>query len=448
MFLERKAHTEKLMEFDSFKRIIKNQKSKSLIKTFLIFLGTASVIACLPWTQNIKSDGVVSSISPNQRPQQINSIIPGRIVKWYIQDGQKVNKGDTLLQINEIKDEYLDESLLERVDEQINSKNEAVSFYKQKAGTSNKQEDALSNALGFKMDQLNNKLKQYTLTVQSDSMAYLAAQNQLKISAEQQKRQQQLYNAGLKSLTELEQKQQYYQDAIAKKISSENKYYNSTNELLNIKLELSGAEQEYSEKISKVNGERFTALSQVSSAEGEIAKLKNQFQNYKQRQSFYTIIAPQSGQVMRTVKAGLGETVKDGETLMQIVPDDFEAAVEMFVSPLDMPLIALGQKVQLQFDGFPAIVFSGWPEASYGVFSGEVSAIDQSIDVSGNFKIWVKPDGKKPWPKQLKYGAGTKSIALLKDVPLIYELWRQLNGFPPEYYQQTANLGEAKKEKK
>lgn len=447
MFLERKTHTEKLMEFDSFKRIIKHQSTRSLLRTFLIFLGVALFVALLPWTQNIQSTGMVSSISPNERPQQINSIIPGRIVKWYIRDGQKVNKGDTLLQIAEVKEDYLDESLLQRVDEQIKAKSEAVEFYKQKAGTANQQEEALSTALVYKLEQLRNKLKQYTLTVESDSMAYVAAQNQLKISAEQQKRQQQLYDAGLKSLTELEQRQQYYQDALAKKISTENKYYNSKNELLNIKLELSTAEQEYREKISKTVGDRFTALSQVSSTEGEIAKLKNQFQNYKQRQEFYTIIAPQAGQVIRTVKAGLGETVKDGETLMEIVPQDFEAAVEMAISPLDMPLIAVGQQVQIQFDGFPAIVFSGWPKASYGIFIGKVVALDQSVDATGKFKAWVKPSGDKPWPKELRYGAGAKSIALLKDVPLIYELWRQINGFPPEYYQANTATN-TKKEKK
>ena len=25
-------------------------------------------------------------------------------------------------------------------------------------------------------------------------------------------------------------------------------------------------------------------------------------------------------------------------------------------------------------------------------------------------------------------------MMLLKDVPIWYELWRQINGFPPEYY--------------
>jgi hypothetical protein len=127
--------------------------------------------------------------------------------------------------------------------------------------------------------------------------------------------------------------------------------------------------------------------------------------------------------------------VKDGEMLMQIVPQVFEPAVEIFISPLNMPLIAKGQRVQLQFDGFPAIVFSGWPQASYGIFSGRIAAVDQSIATNGKFRVWVKPDPKeRPWPKEIKFGAGTKSIALLSDVPLIYELWRQLNGFPPEFY--------------
>ncbi|MBU2045546.1 MAG: HlyD family secretion protein, partial [Bacteroidetes bacterium] len=406
-------------------------------RNFLIGLAGLLCILFLPWTQNIQSKGNVASLNPDQRPQQINSIISGRIAKWYIQDGQKVNKGDTILKISEVKEDYLDENLLERVDDQINAKSEAIDFYKKKANTANEQQKALTSGLDFKLDQLRNKLKQYNLQVQSDSVSFVAAQNQFRISTEQLNRQKKLFDEGLKSLTDLEQKQQYLQDAQSKKISTENKFYSSKNELLNIRLELLGVEQEYTEKISKTDGDRFSAMSQVSSTTGEIAKLKNQFENYKQRQSFYVILAPQAGQVIRTVKSGIGETVKEGEMLLQLVPDNFDAAVEMFIEPVDIPLISIGQKVQIQFDGFPAVVFSGWPQASYGVFGGKVTAIDPYINPNGKFRIWVIPDDKKIWPKELRYGSGTKSIALLKDVPLIYELWRQLNGFPPEYYQQT-----------
>ena len=33
-------------------------------------------------------------------------------------------------------------------------------------------------------------------------------------------------------------------------------------------------------------------------------------------------------------------------------------------------------------------------------------------------------------------GAGASGIALLKDVRIYYELWRNINGFPPEYYKK------------
>ncbi len=447
MFLQSKTHYTKLMGFESFQKTMSEEPSNKVTKIFLFGFLFAAVVLALPWTQNIKSTGMVSTISPNQRPQEINSIIAGRIEKWYIQDGQKVNKGDTLLVISEVKEEYLDGSLLERTDDQVQAKNEAIAFYGQKAEMATRQQTALNQSLEYKLEQTKNKLQQYRLRVQSDSVAFVAATNQLKISTEQLDRQNQLYDAGLKSLTDLEQKQQYLQDALTKKISAENKFFNGKNELLNIKLELLAVQQEYNEKIAKIDGDRFTALSQVSASEGEVAKLKNQYANYQKRQSFYVITAPQDGQVMRSVKAGIGETVKEGESLMQIVPENFDVAVEMFVDPLNIPLVAIGQRVQIQFDGFPAIIFSGWPDASYGIFEGEVVAVDKSIVSNGKFRVWVAPTDKKAWPTELRFGAGTKNITLLNDVPLIYELWRQINGFPQDFYKPLSTASKGKDEK-
>ena len=41
----------------------------------------------------------------------------------------------------------------------------------------------------------------------------------------------------------------------------------------------------------------------------------------------------------------------------------------------------------------------------------------------------------KPWPKSIRIGTGTHGIAILKDVPIWYEIWRNINGFPPDYYE-------------
>ena len=130
--------------------------------------------------------------------------------------------------------------------------------------------------------------------------------------------------------------------------------------------------------------------------------------------------------------------------IVEIVPGHVQYAVEIFVRPVDLPLLDKGQKVRFMFDGFPAIVFSGWPEGSYGTFGGLISAIESSVSDNGKFRVLVAEDPlDRKWPPELKMGTGASGFALLKDVPVWYELWRNINGFPPEYYKTT--LKEEKK---
>ena len=53
----------------------------------------------LPWTQNIRSTGKLTTLRPQDRPQTVPSTIGGRIKAWRIQEGQLVKKGDTLAEI-------------------------------------------------------------------------------------------------------------------------------------------------------------------------------------------------------------------------------------------------------------------------------------------------------------------------------------------------------------
>jgi hypothetical protein len=132
---------------------------------------------------------------------------------------------------------------------------------------------------------------------------------------------------------------------------------------------------------------------------------------------------------------GLGETIKEGDAIVNIVPAEAELAVEMFVQPVDLPLVRTGNKVRFIFDGWPAIVFSGWPQLSNGTFGGQVVAIDQVANENNQYRILVVEDPEEePWPNLLRMGSGADGIALFNDVPIWYEIWRQLNGFPADYY--------------
>jgi multidrug efflux pump subunit AcrA (membrane-fusion protein) len=425
--------------YTSYNKIYRLNKSSRIRYWFYLFIVLLIIILFLPWTQNIRAKGTVTTLRQEQRPQQMNTIIPGKIVKWHIKEGDFVKPGDTIVQLAEIKDDYLDPALVNRTREQLNAKELSIDYYKNKVEVTQSQIGALNTARDLKQKQLQNKIPQLQLKVQSDSMELAAANNDFKIADLQYKRQKALYDSGLVSLTQLEQRNQAYQNAMAKKVSAENKLASTKQDLTIARIEMNSVEQEYAEKISKAQGEQFQSLSQIATGQSDIAKLQNQYANYSIRSGLYYITAPQSGQVTKARKAGIGEIVKEGEMLVEIVPDKIQYAVELFVRPVDLPLVAKEQKVRFLFDGFPAIVFSGWPNASYGTFGGKIVAVENSVSVNGKFRVLVAEDpDDKAWPYQLKVGTGANGIALLKNVPVWYELWRNINGFPPDYYKPIA----------
>jgi multidrug efflux pump subunit AcrA (membrane-fusion protein) len=396
---------------------------------------TFFVALFLPWTQNVRSNGKVTTLQQNQRPTEINAIIAGRVVKWHVKEGDFVKKGDTLLQISEVKEEYLDPKLIQNVKSQLDAKSQSAQLYQSKAVASSEQMKTLELNKNNKLNQTKNKFLQQTQKIASDSIELIAASNDYAIAKKQYDRQKLMYDSGLVSLTQFEQRNQYLQTMLAKKISAENKYLNSKNESFNIKIELSAIYQDYQEKILKTEGDRLQSLSNAATTDAEIAKLSNQVNNYTARNNFYFIVAQQSGQIVQLKTTGTGEVVKDGEKLGVVVPDQIQLAVEIYVSPLDVSILKIGTKTRFVFDGFPAVVFGGWPRASYGTFGGKIYAIENTTNSEGRYRVLVIEDEKdRQWPANMRIGNGAQSIALLNDVSIWYELWRNINGFPPDFY--------------
>ena len=425
-----------MTELKAYKTIYRYNKNSKVKYWAWGFFAAAAICMFLPWTQNVRARGGVTTLRQEQRPQELNSIIPGKIIKWYVKEGDFVKSGDTILQIGEVKDDYFDPSLVERTGQQLDAKQLSVDYYKNKVTATQNQMGAIENVRSLKQLQLQNKIQQLKIKLQSDSAEVTATVNDFSIAAKQYKRQQAMYDSGLVSLTQLEQRNAVFQNAAAKKISAENKLANTKQDLDIATIEIDAVNQDYVEKISKAQGEQFQSMSQIAGGQGEVAKLQNQYSNYNIRRGMYFITAPQNGQITKAKKAGIGEIIKEGEILVEIVPDKADYAVELYIAPVDLPLIAKQQKVQFLFDGFPAIVFSGWPNASYGTFTGKVAAIENAVSTNGKFRVLVTEDetAKKKWPQELKVGTGAQGFALLKNVPVWYELWRNINGFPPDYY--------------
>ncbi|MFN8331954.1 MAG: biotin/lipoyl-binding protein [Saprospiraceae bacterium] len=134
-------------------RQIEAKSTSPLFKRFLLMVSMILLaLLFFPWTQNIRSNGMVTTLYPGQRPQKLQSVIAGRIEKWYIKEGDKVRKGDTILRISEVKEDYFDPQLLQRTADQLNAKQSAVGAYERKVTALDNQIGALlksDNGAGF-----------------------------------------------------------------------------------------------------------------------------------------------------------------------------------------------------------------------------------------------------------------------------------------------------------
>jgi multidrug resistance efflux pump len=415
--------------------IYRAEKESKVKYWFYGILGALIIVMFLPWTQNINTAGKVTTLYQDQRPQELNSIIPGRIVKWWVKEGDFVKKGDTIVQLLDIKDDYLDPQLLQRTEEQLKAKQQKIIFYNDKIDATQSQVSALEQSRDLKLNSLENKIEQTRRKLLSDSAEVVAAEIDYTIATQQLNRGKQMFSEGVVALTELEKRTAQFNKTQAILTEKQQKFQNTRQDLVILKIEMGDVRQEAADKIFKAQGDIASARGEVATTDGEVAKGTNQLANYVIRGGQRWLIAPQDGQVINARKQGLNETVKEGETIVEIVPNKINYAVELFVDPMDLVLIDRGQDVRLIFDGFPAIVFSGWPAASYGTFLGEVIAVETNLSSNGKFRILVVPGNEeKKWPPNIKIGAGVRGFAMLKNVSIWYELWRQINGFPPEYY--------------
>ena len=180
---------------------------------------------------------------------------------------------------------------------------------------------------------------------------------------------------------------------------------------------------------AKIEYKKLLSTYETNSAELSEAEVK------LSRQASQTIYAPKDGTILKLLAGDSSTLVKAGDKIATFAPDLNEPAVELYISGNDIPLVHQGRKVRLQFEGWPAVQFSGWPEVAIGTFGGIVSAVDASASENGKFRVIVTKSPDENWPDKrfLRHHAKAYGWILLNEVKLGYELWRQINSFPPEF---------------
>ena len=408
-----------------------------------IFIVMIFAVSFVPWTQTVTAQGQLSSYSPFERPQEIHAPISGRIRTWHVNEGSRVRSGDLLLELDDVDPRFMAPDILLRMDQSrkaLEDRREAAlsraELLKQQISEMTKLTVAATTSAQARVEEVENR-------IQSVEQRLAAAKVAAETASLNLDRSRLLQAEGLVSQRDLELAIQDQAAAQAELNAAEA----NVREVRQARRALSqGRKQidaELVQRLLMTRSQRASALSEAAKASKELAELELTRSNAIQRRTAGNITAPITGTIVRMARVGPSEVVQTGDPLLTIVPQSATRAVEMWVDPLDAPLLNPGRPVRLLFQGIPAIPLPAWPELMTGTFDGKIQVVDQSSDVNGKFRFWVVPDPDgRPWPsqEQMRQGSQVMGWVMLNRVPLWYELWRRFNLFPPDYQDQKTPL--------
>ena len=420
---------------------------------FLLFLATPFILAFVPWQQTVMCRGAVVAYAPVERIQVLTARVSGQIRKWHVVEGSRVKMNDPVVDI-----EDNDPDLATRLEAQRTFLQERLVAAREEvdelAAAAAAQESARGAAI--KAAEANREAARKSIAVAEQSKA-----NAMFAQAFESDRFEMfddLFNnpqfGGLESKLSRDEARMRADRATTDTDKADAELQRSQAALLTQEALLLQADANGLSAIAVARSNLRKAEQNLFTIERDIQEVDNRIERFKAR----LVVAPCDGTVYR-VSANVGQGgqyVKEGEDLCTIVPDTNDRVVELYLDGLDAPIVlAYAERMQgmphvrLQFEGWPAVQFSGWPEIAIGTFGGRVRQFDAASGSTGKFRVLVEPEEKLPgdtWPAPdfLRQGNQAVGWVLLNRVPLGYEIWRRLNGFPPVLAPAEKSKGKGK----
>ena len=406
----------------------------------LLFLSTPVFLAFVPWQQTVQCRGMVTAYSPTERMQVLTARVSGQIRTWHVVEGSRVKMNDPVVDI-----EDNDPELAARLDAQRTFLAERRAAARQEvaelSAAAKAQESARDAAV--KAAEANREAARKSVDVARQGKAN--AEFALTFEKNRFETFEDLFTnpefGGLESRLSRDEARMRSDRAQTDSDKADAEIQRATATLLTQEALLLQADANGLSAISVARSNLRKAEQNLFTIEREIQDIDNRIERFKAR----NVVAPCDGFVYR-IAANVGQGgqyVKEGEELCTIVPDTSDRVVELFLDGLDAPLVlAFADRtgemphVRLQFEGWPAIQFSGWPELAIGTFGGKIRQIDAAATAAGTFRVLVEPESRLQgdvWPSAefLRQGNQAVGWVFLNRVPLGYEIWRRLNGFPP-----------------
>jgi multidrug efflux pump subunit AcrA (membrane-fusion protein) len=401
---------------------------------FLVLLATPFLLAFVPWQQTVQGRGMVIAYSPVERMQVLTARVSGQIRKWHVVEGTRVKLNDPVVDI-----EDNDPELAARLDAQRRFL--ADRLVAELTAAAKAQESARDSAV--KAAEANRDAARRSIEVADQAAAN--ARFAQEFEQNRFKTFEDLFNnpqfGGLESRLSRDEARMRADRAVTDTDKALAELQRARAALLTQEALLTQADATGLSAIAVARSNLRKSEQNLFSIEREIQDIDNRIERFKAR----LLVAPCDGVVFR-IAADVGQGgqyVKEGEDLCTIVPDTTDRVVELSLDGIDAPLVlAYAERtgrmphVRLQFEGWPAVQFSGWPELAIGTFGGRIRQVDQASGGAGKFRVLVEPEQRLAgdlWPDSQFLRQGNLAIGwvFLNRVPLGYEIWRRLNGFPP-----------------
>lgn len=402
-------------------------------RLLILMLALLTIAAFAPWRQNLPGDGQVIALSPDERPSPIQATVSGQIVRWHVVEGQRVEAGDVLVELSDNDPDRLVrlESQRDAASSRLEAAEAQEQAYRERLEALQASQRAQITAANAEVD-----VARQTLAARRQQLAaYEATQA---TAALQQERIQGLSAQGLASTRDRELAELSATTAAADIASGQAAVQGAQASLSSKRAALARVRASTEADLRSATASLESARTTVASARASLLSAESSLA----QQAAQTVTAPRDGMIQRIAAQQGIVQVSRGETLAWLVPQSDARSVALYVDGNDAALITQGRPVRLQFEGWPAVQFAGWPSVAVGSFGGVVRFVDPSDDGRGDFRVVVVPDpDDEPWPSSrfLRQGTRARGWVLLDEVSVGFEVWRQLNGFPPAYHEEPSS---------
>ncbi len=407
----------------------------------LLFLATPFLLAFVPWQQTVKGRGQVIAFAPVDRMQVLTARVSGQVRKWHVVEGSRVKMNDPVVDIEDNDPELAArlESQREFLGGRIAAARQEVAEQEAAAKAQESARDAAVKAAEANREAARRSIEVAKQAGANADFAQTFEKSRFEMFED-------LFTnptfGGLESRLNRDEARMRADRAGTDAEKAVAEIQRAEAALLTQEALLMQADAAGLSAIAVARSNLRKSEQNLFSIEREIQEIDNRIERFKAR----LVVAPCDGTVYR-VEANVGQGgqyVKEGDELCTIVPDTNDRVVELFLDGIDAPLVrgfaertGAMPHVRLQFEGWPAVQFSGFPELAIGTFGGKVRQIDSAASgTSGKFRMLIEPDQLRPgeiWPDPEFLRQGNQAIGwvFLNRVSLGYEIWRRLNGFPP-----------------